>query len=73
MMCNVYGENKISECIYPYIHGCYDCEYNMIPGTFDGGCKRRHLELLDKDERDKIILHRTIIQYGKQACGHVNL
>lgn len=33
------SENKPTVCIRPYEHGCYDCEYNMVPGLYDGGCK----------------------------------
>ena len=32
-------ERKIKECVYPYKHGCYGCEYNIVPTLYDGGCK----------------------------------
>lgn len=32
-------ENKVPDCVYPFLHGCYTCEHNEVPGTYDGGCK----------------------------------
>ena len=32
-------ENKIPECIHPYVHGCKGCEFNEVPELSDGGCK----------------------------------
>lgn len=32
-------EYKVPDCIYPDQHGCYTCEHNEVPGTYDGGCR----------------------------------
>ena len=32
-------EHKVPDCIHPDQHGCYTCEHNEVPGTYDGGCK----------------------------------